>query len=133
VRVECAVQLRWADMDAMRHVNNATYLTYLETAREPWFEEVLAQDADGMRFVLRRLEIDYLSQLTFADGSVLVTVELDGLGRTSIRTRERITAESDGRVVAEAVAIVVHLDESLQASAPLPEALRERLAAALPA
>lgn len=117
-------------MDAMGHVNNAAFLTYLETAREPWFA-TFAADGDAMRFVLRRLEVDYLSQLTFDDGSVRVVVELDGVGRSSVTTRERITAASDGRVVAEARAVVVYLDESGAASAPLPDELRNRLSGTL--
>jgi acyl-CoA thioesterase FadM len=86
-----------------------------------------------MRFVLRRIEIDYVSQLTFDDVAVQVSVELDGIGRSSIRTRERIAADSDGRVVAEARAVVVYLDENGLSSAPLPDELRERLAGTLSA
>ena len=60
---ETIVQVRWSDMDAMGHVNNAAYLTYLETAREPWFA---ALGADDELHALRdaAVEIDYLSQLT---------------------------------------------------------------------
>lgn len=132
MRVETTVQLRWSDMDAMQHINNATYLTYLETAREPWFASIL-DGGDSMRFVLRRIEIDYVSQLTFDVVAVRVFVELDGIGRSSIRTRERIAADSDGRVVAEARAVVVYLDETGLSSAPLPDELRERLAGTLSA
>ena len=70
---ETIVPLRWSDMDAMGHVNNAAYLTFLETAREPWFA-ALGANNDLMQFALRRVEIDYLSQLRFEDGAVRVTV-----------------------------------------------------------
>jgi acyl-CoA thioester hydrolase len=113
-------------MDAMRHVNNATYLSYLETAREPWFEQVLA-GVESTDFALRRIEIDYLSQLTFADGEVRISVVLEGVGTSSIRTVEQIVAR-DGRVVAEARAVHVHLDETGLRSAPLDPELRARLA-----
>ena len=126
---ETVVPLRWSDMDAMGHVNNATYLTYLETAREPWFA-ALGAAADYMRFAMRRIEVDFLSQLRFEDGAVRVIVELDGVGTTSVRTRERMTAESDGRLVVEAKAVIVRLDDAGVGSAPLPDDLRARLAAA---
>ena len=133
MRVETVVPLRWSDMDAMRHVNNATYLSYFETAREPWFEQLLAGD-DPMRWVLRRIEVDFRSQLTFAEGAVRVTVALDGVGMTSVRTIERITAESDRRLVAEARTVIVRLDESGARSEPIPDELRDILlgAAATP-
>jgi acyl-CoA thioester hydrolase len=124
--VETVVPLRWSDMDAMRHVNNATYLSYFETAREPWFERMLVGD-DPMRWVLRRVEVDFRSQLTYADGAVRVTVALEGIGTSSVRTVERITAESDGRLVAEARTVIVRLDESGLRSEPIPDQLRELL------
>ena len=127
---ETTVQLRWSDMDAMRHVNNATYLTYLETAREPWFDSIGVSD-ESMSVVMRRIEVDFLSQLTFADGAVRVAVELDGVGVSSIRTRERMTALSDGRLVVEARAVIVRLDETGLRSTPWPDDLRERLAGTL--
>jgi acyl-CoA thioester hydrolase len=128
VTTETVVPLRWSDMDAMGHVNNATYLTYLETAREPWFEAIAA-DGDYMRFAMRRIEVDFLSQLRFEDGAVRISVELDSVGTTSVRTRERMTAESDGRLVVEAKAVIVRLDDAGVGSAPLPDELRARLAA----
>jgi acyl-CoA thioester hydrolase len=132
VRSETTVQLRWSDMDAMGHVNNATYLTYLETAREPWFD-AFGEAEEYMSFAMRRVEVDFLSQLTFADGAVLVTIELAGVGVSSIRTSERMTAVSDGRLVVEARAVIVRLDETGLRSTPLPDGLRERLAGTLPA
>jgi acyl-CoA thioester hydrolase len=128
VTTETVVPLRWSDMGAMGHVNNATYLTYLETAREPWFAAIAA-DGEYMRFAMRRIEVDFLSQLRFEDGAVRVTIELDGVGTTSVRTRERMTAESDGRLVLEAKAVIVRLDDAGVGSAPLPDELRARLAA----
>ena len=125
---ETVVPLRWSDMDAMGHVNNATYLTYLETAREPWFAAI-ATEGEYMRFAMRRIEVDFLSQLRFEDGAVRVTIDLDRVGTTSVRTRERMTAESDGRLVVEAKAVIVRLDDAGVASAPLPDDLRARLAA----
>jgi acyl-CoA thioester hydrolase len=125
MEIETTVQIRWRDMDAMRHVNNATYLTYLETAREPWFERFVP-GLDSMAFALRRIEIDYLSQLTFDDGEVRISVALEGVGTSSITTSERIVAR-DGRVVAEARAVHVKLDETGLRSAPLDPGLREQL------
>ena len=127
---ETTVQLRWSDMDAMGHVNNATYLTYLETARESWFASIGVSD-ESLRFAMRRIEADFLSQLTFDDGAVRVVIELDGVGVSSIRTRERMTALSDGRLALEARAVIVRLDETGQRSAPWPDDLRERLAGTL--
>ena len=53
------VALRWSDLDAFNHVNNARYLTFLEQARIEWFEtldapwmtdEVAPAHADSHKF-----------------------------------------------------------------------------------
>ena len=122
------VQIRWGDMDAMAHVNNAVYLTYLECGRDAFFAEA-APDVDWMQFVLRKVEIDFVSQLTDRDGFARVEVELEGVGTTSLRTRERILSGADGRVAVEASAVIVYLDATKLASAPLPDSVRETFAA----
>lgn len=128
--VETSVQVRWGDMDAMGHVNNAVYLAYFETAREPWFV-ALGIDDESTPFVLRRIEIDYRSQLTFADGAVRVVVSLAGVGTSSLTTAEQMYASSDGRLVAEARTVAVCLDGAGTGSRPIPDELRERLVAAV--
>ena len=124
------VQIRWGDMDAMAHVNNAVYVTYLECGRDAFFAE-MAPAVDWMQFVLRKVEVDFVSQLTDRDGFARVEVELEGVGTTSLRTRERILAGSDGRVAVEASAVIVHLDETKLRSAPLSDALRATFVALL--
>lgn len=125
--LELDVQLRWSDVDELGHVNNAVYLTYLETARVAFFGSLGPLTAAD--FVLRRVEVDFLSQLTRADGAARVEVRLAGVGTSSIRTAERVLAASDGRTVVEAAAVVVHLDETRERAAPLPEDVRALLAA----
>lgn len=34
--VTVGITVRWADMDAYEHVNNAVYATYFEEARDEW-------------------------------------------------------------------------------------------------
>ena len=41
---EKRVEIRWRDIDAFGHVNNAVYLTYFEEARDEWMEKVEADD-----------------------------------------------------------------------------------------
>ena len=84
---ELRIKIRWRDMDAYGHVNNAVYLTYLEECRDAWVSAVLA---DAWDFVLAHVEIDYRSQLTRDDGEILVRCRLDSFGRSSVRTWEEI-------------------------------------------
>ena len=86
---EVRLRIRWRDMDNYGHVNNAVYLNYLEECRDRHDRVALRRD-EAWDFVLAHVGIDFRHQLTQADGEVIVRCEVDGFGRSSIRTRERI-------------------------------------------
>ncbi len=118
------VDIRWRDMDAFNHVNNAVYQTYLEEARDEWFLEVLGNGLLLNDFLLARCAVDYRSPLTQEDGSVAVELRLKRVGTSSITTSERILSSLDGRVAAEAEAVLVHCDRETGTSRPLTDELR---------
>ncbi|MCG6118548.1 MAG: acyl-CoA thioesterase [Aquimonas sp.] len=43
---EVEMDVRWGDMDAFNHVNNASYLRYIEEARVLWFKQISPDWAD---------------------------------------------------------------------------------------
>jgi acyl-CoA thioester hydrolase len=53
---EQRIEVRWRDVDALRHVNNAVYATYLEECRDGWLERVLGEDGALWDYVLARDE-----------------------------------------------------------------------------
>ena len=128
--LERRIEIRWRDMDAYGHVNNAVYLNYLEEARDAWVQDVLGEVSDTWDFVLAHVEIDFLSELKQDDGAIIVRCAGAVLGRASIRTREEIV-KLDGTTSARAAAVIVPRDPSAGRSRPLTEREREILAAAL--
>ena len=106
-------------MDAFKHVNNAVYLTYLEEARDEWFMQVLGNGLLLNDFVLARCAVDYRSPITQDDGAVDIELRCTRVGTSSITTAERITAAGDGRLAAEAEAVLVHYDWGTGKSRPL--------------
>lgn len=124
---EIRVPLRWRDMDAYGHVNNAVYLNFLEEARDAWVEEVLGPVADDVwHFVLARVAIDFRSELKQEDGEIVVRCRLGSIGRSSIRTREEIR-KLDGTISAEAEAVIVPRDPATGTSRALTPEEREAL------
>jgi len=122
------IRIRWRDMDAYGHVNNAVYLTYLEECRDAWVQRVLGSAEDAWDFVLAHVGIDYRRQLTQDDGEIVVRCGLASIGRSSIRTREEISLP-DGTLVAEAGSVVVALAPDGSGARPLTDAERSRLEA----
>jgi acyl-CoA thioester hydrolase len=100
------IAIRWSDMDAYGHVNNAVYLTYLEECRDAWAQEVLGGITDTWDFVLAHVGIDYRAQLTQDDREVIVRCRLASIGGSSIGTREEIV-KLDGTTAAEAESVIV--------------------------
>jgi acyl-CoA thioester hydrolase len=117
------IEIRWRDMDAFKHVNNSVYLTYLEEARDEWFLAVLGNGLLLNDFVLARCAVDYRSPLTQDDGDVDVELRCTRVGRSSITTAERVIAVSDGRLAAEAEAVLVHYNWDSGTSRPLTDEL----------
>jgi acyl-CoA thioester hydrolase len=127
---EKRIEIRWRDVDAYRHVNNAVYATYLEECRDEWTEAVLGADADLWGFVLARVAIDFRRELTLEDETVVVTCRAMRVGSSSVTTREEIRTVA-GELSAEAEAVLVARDADAGRSRPLTEREREAFERAL--
>jgi acyl-CoA thioester hydrolase len=123
VEHEKAIEIRWRDVDAYRHVNNAVYATYLEECRDEWLERALGDAGDVWDFVLARVAIDFRRELRLEDVSVVVSCRLDRIGTSSLTLREEIRA-ADGELAAESEAVLVARDRANGASRPLTDAER---------
>jgi acyl-CoA thioester hydrolase len=124
--LERRIEIRWRDLDAYGHVNNAVYLTYLEEARDAWVQETLGKVTDTWHFVLARVAIDYRQELVQDDGAVLVRCALASIGRRSVRTSEEIV-KLDGTVAATAESVIVPRDPDARGARPLTEEERSAL------
>lgn len=124
--LEERIRIRWRDMDAYGHVNNAVYLNYLEEARDRWVQKVLGPVSDTWHFVLARVAIDFRSELTQDDEEIIVRCRLDSIGRASVRTREEIL-KRDGTVSAESESVIVARDPNSGRSRPLTDEERATL------
>ena len=117
------MEIRWSDLDAFGHVNNAVYATYLEECRDEWLEGALDGSDAAWDFVIARLAIDFRRELRLDDDAVLVRCRLARIGTSSVTTREEILA-GDG-VAAEAEAVLVARGED--GSRPLSQTERASL------
>ena len=117
---EKRIEIRWRDIDAYEHVNQAVYLTYLEEVLDDWLREVLG----GLwHYVAAHVSIDYRAELRLEDREAVGTVELERVGTKSVTARAEIRAP-DGRLVAEAELVVVARDPETGESRPLNDAER---------
>jgi acyl-CoA thioester hydrolase len=120
---EKRIEIRWRDLDAYNHVNNAVYLTYLEEARDEWLERSLGNDGSAWGYVLARVAIDFRRELTQDDDTVVASCSLARLGSSSVTTREELRT-TGGELAAEAEAVLVALDRDAGKPRPLTESER---------
>ena len=121
------VEVRFRDLDAIGHVNNAVYLTYLEQARLAYWAELTGRvDLRSIDIILARVEIDYRSPVSLGE-TLDVAVRCASLRRSSCTLALILTERKSGRLVAEAQNVVVYYDYAAGRSLPIPETLRQRI------
>ena len=118
------VEIRWSDVDAYMHVNNAAYATYLEECRDEWVDRTLAGVGDTWDYVLARVAIDFRRELRLEDEEVVVSCRLERIGNSSVVLREEIRTRN-GELSAESEAVLVARDRARGRSRPLTEAERD--------
>ena len=126
---EKRIDLRWRDLDAYGHVNQAVYLTFAEEVLDDWFRTKLALEQGTVwDYVARRTTIDYHGELRLEDRVAVGSAELVRLGTTSVTAKVTLSAP-DGRVATELELVVVAIDGKGSAARPLTGQEREALSA----
>jgi len=117
-----ADKLRYADTDRQGHVNNAVFSTFLETGRvELLFGDELM--CEGASFVIARLELDFLSEVNWP-GEVQIGTAVREIGRSSFKLIQRVYQNE--RPVAQAMTVIVQMNDETRKSLPLSETARQR-------
>src|ERR1035437_1389523 len=120
------VTVRFSDTDAMGHVNNARFVSYLEEARIALFT---AMDGDllGTGLILARTEIDYRRPIQLSSEPVVVEVWVTLISNKSFALGYRM--KHQGELVAEANTVLAAYDYAAGRSRPLSESERDALEA----
>lgn len=94
-----SVEIRWSDLDAFQHVNNAIYLTYFEQGRIKYFKELaIPWNWRETGAILAHAEVDYWAPLHFND-QAWIYVRCSRLGQKSMDFDYLIAVEqADGEL-----------------------------------
>ena len=123
---ESRQSVRWGDMDAMGHVNNAMYFRYLETARIDWFTAVgFRPDPQGQGPVIVNAFCNFYRQLEYP-GDILVSLYVSDAARTTFETWATIEKLSEpGVMCAAGGATTIWVDFPRQKAVELPDWIRK--------
>ena len=117
---------RFRDTDAMGHINNALYVTYLEVARqEYWKRTSRVQDYRRVPFILAHVTIDFRSE-ALVNEVLEVGIRMEWIGTKSFAFTYEIWEKTSGRTVVEATSVQVGYDYAAKRTLPIPDELRRR-------
>lgn len=122
---EMRIPIRWGDMDALNHVNNATYFRYLETVRVDWLYSLAAlPKTDGEGPVIVNAFCNFYKQLAYP-GEVLIKLYTSDPARTTFETWATMARTDQPDVVCAAGgATTIWVDLPQQKAVDLPQWLR---------
>ena len=120
--------VRWDDLDAMGHVNNAKYLTFAQEARFLWATEEFSgamQETSLIGMVVARAEIDFIAPIYEGRKFVDVEITIRKVGNSSFDML--FTISDEGTVLAKVKTVQVAVNVETMKSRPLTDKEREFL------
>jgi acyl-CoA thioester hydrolase len=124
------IEVRWRDLDAFNHVNNASYLGYIEEARVRWFHSLSDDWANETSApVLAAIAMNYRRPIVWPE-ALRIELLAERVGNKSVTLAHRIVSAGDSDLLyADGNTVLVWVDRTGQTVA-LPEALRTACAPA---
>jgi acyl-CoA thioester hydrolase len=118
------IGVRWRDLDAFNHVNNANYLTYLEEARLQWLQHVPGWFNEHSMPVLAASEVNYRRPIEWP-AQLNVQLFCERLGNSSITLAHRIVDASNDALYSDGKVVLVWMDPTTGKPVPLPPSIRD--------
>ncbi|NHZ85947.1 MAG: hypothetical protein GWP19_08710 [Planctomycetia bacterium] len=123
------IYTNWGDMDGLRHINHASYLTYMETARLDLYKQIghdLERWEQQESSILASMEVNYISQAvhpsTFEIGQRITRI-----GTKSYDILTAIFIKDKKQPILQANFILVSIDYNIGNTIPVPEEFKKYL------
>lgn len=120
------IQIRYADLDALGHVNNSNYLTYFEIVRVHYFNELLGKDWDWRNegMILANSSLEFLKPLLIQHEAE-VKISTLSVGTKSFELYYEISV--DDVVFCSGKSVIVAFNSVRNETIPIPSVMREGL------
>ena len=102
------LKTRWRDLDAFRHVNNATFLSYIEDARILFFKR-WGINLKEKSLIVASVKIDYINQLEHPS-DIIVGQKVSRLGKKSFDIESAIFIKNNLQIVCHSIVTSVCYD-----------------------
>ncbi|MDR0455051.1 MAG: acyl-CoA thioesterase [Deferribacteraceae bacterium] len=114
------IQVRFRDLDAYGHVNNAVYMSYLEIARVELIKDLFLQDmAENIQYLLVSVKLDYRQPIRLSD-KALVHCEFNDIGKVRFKVLYKVH-NGEGKIFAEGYSVHALFNGNTNRPMRLPE------------
>lgn len=123
------VDIRYGDIDAQRHLNNAVYFTFFEQARCSYLQHLGlwdGKDFDRIGIILAETTCTFKAAITLGT-KVRVGVRTIRLGTKSLELVYTIEDEETGQEMASGHSVQVAYDYQTRSSIPIPTRWRQTI------
>ena len=127
------IQIRFADVDILGHVNNVNLQHYFDLGKSEFFRTLLGgfvQRGVGEELITASTATDYLAQVRL-DDQIYAETRLERIGNKSFTLLQRIVNSATAVVCAESRTVMVAFDFTAQRSIAIPVAWRLALEEAM--
>ena len=109
--------VRWGDLDAFGHVNNATYLIYAQEARFAW--------SKMLEMVVARAEVDFIAPIYTGDIYIDVEIWVNKIGNSSFGVTYEM--KNGEEILARVKTVQVTVSMDTKKSRPINDSERDFL------
>ncbi len=127
-RFSTNIEVRFRDLDALGHVNNAVFFTYFEEGRKQFSKKVFGvSDISEFKFIMAHIQCDFIRPIQF-NNHVILQMWVRDIGTKSFSFKYRLVDFSDQAMVyATGESIQVCYDYEKNRSIEVPQKMREKL------
>lgn len=120
------IQLRFNDVDAMGHVNNAVIMEFFDLGKARFFtDHGFHAEAGDFTVMVVHVEVDFRSQIHMND-AIAVETEIERIGNKSLHLLQRVV-KADGTLCSECRTVMAGYCRSTATSATIPDTIRQAL------
>lgn len=126
--VETPVQMRFADVDQLGHVNNVNLQHYFDIGKTGYYNEVLKTPVNWRKnaFIQRATNSEFLAQTRYEE-PIVVRTKVEKVGTTSFTMYQEIVNLENGEIKAFSRSTLVMFDFEAQVKIPMPEVWRRAI------
>lgn len=120
------IQVRFADLDVLGHVNNGVYLSYFEMARVHYFGQLLGKEWDWNKYgvILVKNEVEYIRPILLTDQPEVI-IRCDEIGNKSFSLSYRILVND--QLYSKGSSTLVCFDAEKNHTIDIPAEMRDAL------